>query len=503
MTLSSCDLEDRRDQTVYPDLCNRYLIRPSSANRSISHAEFRKMVVELAMDQTISAQTHNIRLVPKCHHGKELSAWADCLTLYDDAVFHLNKILANTNPTDINAQTWLSTALTDLDTCRNGFSELGLSNSSLLPVNHDEISKMLSDSLAMFNNQSHNSVYCDDLDILCVDHDGFPSWLTAGDRRLLQAGAEPPADLVVAKDGSGNYRTVNEAVAAAGEMQRSGRFVIKIKSGVYVENVEIGNRLKNITLIGDGMKSTVITGNRSVGGGSSTFNSSTVAVTGEGFIAREITFRNTAGPQNGQAVALRSGSDRSAFYRCSFEGYQDTLYVHSNRQFYRECSVSGTVDFIFGNAAAVLQNCSIYARRPMSGQGIMVTAQGRTDPNQNTGISIHNSRVEAGPDLQPVIGSFRTYLGRPWKEYSRTVVMQTNLGSLVHSDGWSAWDGDFALKTLYYGEYRNTGPGAPTQNRVKWARVLTRDEAVRFTVGNFIAGQAWIPGTGIPFTAGL
>ncbi|CAN1267132.1 Probable pectinesterase/pectinesterase inhibitor 17 [Linum perenne] len=335
-----------------------------------------------------------------------------------------------------------------------------------------------------------------------IDQDGFPSWLTAGDRRLLQS--ELPADLVVAKDGSGNFRTVKEAVAAAGERQRSGRFVIKIKSGIYVENVEIGNNLKNITLIGDGINRTVITGSRSVGGGSTTFNSATVAVTGGGFIARGITFRNTAGPQNGQAVALRSGSDLSAFYRCSFEGYQDTLYVHSNRQFYRECSVSGTVDFIFGNAATVLQNCTIYARRPMSGQGIMVTAQGRTDPNQNTGISIHNSRVEAGSDLEPVIGSFKTYLGRPWKEYSRTVFMQTYLGSLVEPAGWSAWDGDFGLKTLYYGEYRNTGPGAPTGRRVKWARVITSaDEAVRFSVGNFIAGRAWIPWTGIPFTDGL
>ncbi|CAN1267138.1 Probable pectinesterase/pectinesterase inhibitor 17 [Linum perenne] len=441
------------------------------------------------MDQAITAQAHDIQLGPRCHLEKEMTPWVDCLTLYNDVVLHLNKTLTDTKCTDVDGQTWLSTALTDLDTCRNGFSELGISSSPLVSNNHDDITKMLSSALAISNSDS-------------IDQDGFPSWLTAGDRRLLQS--ELPADLVVAKDGSGNFRTVKEAVAAAGERQRSGRFVIKIKSGIYVENVEIGNNLKNITLIGDGINRTVITGSRSVGGGSTTFNSATVAVTGGGFIARGITFRNTAGPQNGQAVALRSGSDLSAFYRCSFEGYQDTLYVHSNRQFYRECSVSGTVDFIFGNAATVLQNCTIYARRPMSGQGIMVTAQGRTDPNQNTGISIHNSRVEAGSDLEPVIGSFKTYLGRPWKEYSRTVFMQTYLGSLVEPAGWSAWDGDFGLKTLYYGEYRNTGPGAPTGRRVKWARVITSaDEAVRFSVGNFIAGRAWIPWTGIPFTDGL
>lgn len=104
------------------------------------------------------------------------------------------------------------------------------------------------------------------------------------------------------------------------------------------------------------------------------------AVTGEGFIARGITFRNTAGPQNNQAVAMRSGSDLSVFYRCGFEGYQDTLYVHSQRQFYKECYIYGTVDFIFGNAAVVLQNCMIMARRAMLGQQNVVTAQGRSDP---------------------------------------------------------------------------------------------------------------------------
>ncbi|CAN1267170.1 Pectinesterase 2, partial [Linum perenne] len=328
------------------------------------------------------------------------------------------------------------------------------------------------------------------------DSDGFPSWVSADNRRLLQS--VPSADLVVAKDGSGNFRTVKEAIAAAGQRQRGGRrFVIRIKSGVYKENVEIGKKLKNIMLVGDGMKSTVITGSRSVGGGSTTFNSATVVVTGDRFIARDITFRNTAGAKNHQAVALRSGSDLSAFYKCSFEGYQDTLYVHSNRQFYRECYIYGTVDFIFGNAAAVLQNCMIYARRPMAKQKITVTAQGRTDPNQNTGISIHNSRV---------LGSFKTYLGRPWKAYSRTVVMQTFLDSLVEPAGWLEWDGDFGLRTLYYGEYRNTGPGSPTGRRVTWRgyRVISSaNEAVRFSVGNFIAGRAWIPGTGVPFTAGL
>lgn len=227
------------------------------------------------------------------------------------------------------------------------------------------------------------------------------------------------------------------------------------------------------------------------------------AATGDGFIAQDITFRNTAGAANHQAVAFRSGSDLSVFYKCSFEGYQDTLYVHSERQFYRECNIYGTVDFIFGNAAVVLQNCNIFARNPPA-KTITVTAQGRTDPNQNTGIIIHNSRVSAQSDLNP--SSVKSYLGRPWQKYSRTVFMKTVLDGFINPAGWLPWDGNFALDTLYYAEYANTGSGSSTSNRVTWKgyHVLTSaSQASPFTVGNFIAGNSWIGNTGVPFTSGL
>ena len=229
------------------------------------------------------------------------------------------------------------------------------------------------------------------------------------------------------------------------------------------------------------------------------------AVVGDNFIARDITIRNTAGPNNHQAVALRSGSDLSVFYRCSFEGYQDTLYVHSQRQFYRECDIYGTVDFIFGNAAVVLQNCNIFARKPPNRTNTL-TAQGRTDPNQSTGIIIHNCRVTAASDLKPVQSSVKTFLGRPWKQYSRTVYIKTFLDSLINPAGWMEWSGNFALNTLYYAEYMNTGPGSSTANRVKWGgyHVLNSPTQVsQFTVGNFIAGNSWLPATNVPFTSGL
>ena len=230
------------------------------------------------------------------------------------------------------------------------------------------------------------------------------------------------------------------------------------------------------------------------------------AVVGNNFLARDLTIENSAGPSKHQAVALRVGADLSAFYRCSFVGYQDTLYTHSLRQFFRDCDIYGTIDFVFGNAAVVLQSCNLYARRPLPNQSNIFTAQGREDPNQNTGISVHRCKVAAAADLAGREASTRTYLGRPWKQYSRTVFLQSELDSLIDPAGWLEWSGDFALDTLYYGEYMNTGAGAGTSGRVKWKgyRVITSAaEASAFTVGSFIDGDVWLAGTSIPFTTGL
>lgn len=229
---------------------------------------------------------------------------------------------------------------------------------------------------------------------------------------------------------------------------------------------------------------------------------------GQGFVAVNITVRNTAGPSKRQAVALRSGADMSVFYSCSFEGYQDTLYTHSMRQFYRECDIYGTVDFIFGNAAVVLQNCNIYPRLPMIGQFNAITAQGRTDPNQNTGTSIQNATINAADDLMDALQNgttVKTYLGRPWKQYSRTVYMQSFMDGSIDESGWREWEGDFALNTLYYAEYDNRGPGSGTGNRVTWPghHLINATDADNFTADGFLQADAWLHRTGVPFLTGL
>ncbi|KAJ6955962.1 pectinesterase-like [Populus alba x Populus x berolinensis] len=335
---------------------------------------------------------------------------------------------------------------------------------------------------------------------------GFPSWLSSTDRNLLQASANSTKfDLIVAKDGTGNFTTISEAVRAAPNSSDT-RFVIYIKAGAYFENVEVERKKKMLVFIGDGIGKTVVKANRSVIDGWTTFRSATVAVVGEGFIAKGITFENSAGPSKHQAVALRSGSDLSAFYQCSFVGYQDTLYVHSLRQFYRECDIYGTIDFIFGNAAVVFQTSNLYARKPNSNQRNIFTAQGREDPNQNTGISILNCKVAAAADLIPVKSSFQTFLGRPWKEYSRTVFLRSYIDDLVDPAGWLEWNASFALSTLYYGEYMNRGPGSNTSARVTWPgyRIITNStEASQFTVGAFIQGNTWLNSTDIPYFLNL
>ena len=228
-------------------------------------------------------------------------------------------------------------------------------------------------------------------------------------------------------------------------------------------------------------------------------------VFGDRFIATGITFRNTYGPGS-QAVALLSGYDQSVFYRCSIEGYQDTLCVYTQRQFYRECDIYGTIDFIFGNAAVVIQNSNIFVRRPNHGEANVITAQGRTDPNQNTGIVIQFSNIRAAPELWPLRRTVKSFLGRPWMLYSRTVYLQNKIDGIIHPQGWMPFNGQFALNSLYYAEFKNTGPGATMRYRVKWRgyHIIVRPSLVKkFTVSNFIAGGAWLPASRVPFHLGL
>ncbi|XP_057433772.1 pectinesterase/pectinesterase inhibitor PPE8B-like [Lotus japonicus] len=438
------------------------------------------------------------------------NAISDCLDLLDLSSDALDwSVSATETPKGKNnstgnlssdLKTWLSAALSNPDTCMDGFEGTNGMVKGLVSVGLGQMMSLLKQLLTQVNPGSNH--------FSATEGQGqFPPWVKPGDRKLLQAENGDRVDAVVAADGSGNYTTVKDAVLAAPDHSLK-RFVIYIKRGVYHENVEIKKKKWNLMMIGDGINATVISGNRSFVGGSTTFRSATFAVSGRGFIARDITFQNTAGPENHQAVALRSDSDLSVFYRCGIFGYQDSLYAHTMRQFYRECKISGTVDFIFGDATAVFQHCQILVKKGLPDQKNTITAHGRKDPGEPTGFSIQFSNISADSDLllSANHSTTHTYLGRPWKQYSRTILMQSYISDVLRPEGWLEWNGDFALDTLYYAEYMNHGPGAGLADRVKWPGYHVMNDsrqASNFTVTQFIEGNLWLPSTGVTFTAGL
>lgn len=229
------------------------------------------------------------------------------------------------------------------------------------------------------------------------------------------------------------------------------------------------------------------------------------AVSGEGFLARDITIMNTAGPEKHQAVALRVNADFVALYRCVIDGYQDTLYTHSFRQFYRECDIYGTIDYIFGNAAVVFQGCNIVSKLPMPGQFTVVTAQSRDSPDEDTGISMQNCSIFATEDLLNSSTRVNSYLGRPWRGYSRTVLMESFIDEFIDGSGWTKWAGGEGLDTLYYGEYNNNGPGSDTSKRVNWSgyHIMGYEDAFNFTTTEFITGDGWLGSTSFPYDNGI
>ncbi|CAH1450800.1 unnamed protein product [Lactuca virosa] len=461
--------------------------------------------LKATMKETHIAMQSFTKFTSLSSSSREQMAIEDCKELLDFSVSELawsltemKEIQAGSqNPhSQGNLKSWLSAALSNQDTCLEGFEGTDRHLESFIRGSLTQVTQLISNVLALYT-QLHTLPFKPPRNYDDTTNTFFPKWITEGDKNLMLGSPHGMhVDVVVALDGSGRYRSISEAINDAPNYSNR-RYVIYAKRGIYKENIDMKKKKTNIMLIGDGIGATVVTGDRNFMQGWTTFRTATVAVSGRGFIARDITFRNTAGPQNHQGVALRVDSDQSAFYRCSMEGYQDTLYAHSLRQFYRECTISGTIDFIFGNGAAVLQNCKIFTREPLPLQKVTITAQGRKNPNQNTGFSIQDSYVYA---TKP------TYLGRPWKEYSRTVFMNTYMTSMVQPRGWLEWYGNFALSTLWYGEYKNYGPGASMSGRVRWPgyhMAMDASTANYFTVRRFIDGLSWLPGTGVTFSAGL
>ncbi|KAF3973836.1 hypothetical protein CMV_002769 [Castanea mollissima] len=490
--------------TRYPILCVETLTRLDSANQPV---DIVLALVNKAISET-KLTTSNFAKFSSQLEAQELAERAHYVTGYCEELMNMSlkwleqSMLAIKDSPEKNKhdiQTWLSAALTFQQACKDSADSLSLSEEYFNIVQNqiskkmDYLSQLGSNPLALVNRITNTGTGKSKKSIT------FPKWVFTRDRKLVEA----KANVIVAKDGSGNYKTVSEAIKAASGKQ----FVIYVKSGIYKEKIQ--TKKDGITLIGDGKYSTIIVGDDCVAKGSSTAASATFTITGNGFIARDIGFHNTAGPQGGQALAVYVASDHSVFFRCSIAGYQDSLCAFALRQFYRECDIYGTIDFIFGNAVAVFQSCNLVLRRPQGPQRgyNVILANGRNDPGQNTGFSVQKCKIMVSSDFSAVKHSYNSYLGRPWKEYSRAVIMESTLDDAIAPRGWIEWPGteSSTLKNLYFAEYSNVGPGAGLSNRVQWSgyHVIGADEAVKFTVSKFIAGTSWLPFTGTPFISGL
>ncbi|XP_054814210.1 putative pectinesterase/pectinesterase inhibitor 24 [Prosopis cineraria] len=507
------------DVTLYKDACYDSLGRvvQSTSGQAIKPEDLFRMSLKVALDEVagaadkyFSGEKGAFEDLMMIGDNRTMEAFNNCKQLLDLAVDHLNDSLSSGQSSVLelfdDLQTWLTASGTYQQTCIDGLEEAKESLKSRVRSYLKNSTELTGNSLAIITwlNKAASTLNLRRRRLLTLQDDDneAPAWLHQKDRKLLASDKDvkQKADIVVAKDGSGKYRTISEALKHVPEKSNK-RTVIYVKKGVYYENVRVEKKKWNVMMIGDGMSRTIVSGSLNFVDGTPTFSSATFAVFGRNFMARDMGFRNTAGPEKHQAVALMTSADQAVYYRCQIDAFQDTLYVHAQRQFYRECNIYGTVDFIFGNSAVVIQNCNILPKVPMLGQKNTITAQGKIDPNMNTGISIQNCRISPFGNLSSV----QTYLGRPWKNYSTTVFMKSSMGDLIDRSGWLPWVGNSAPDTIFYAEFRNFGPGASTKGRVTWKglRTITAKEANRFTVKTFLQGDRWIPGTSTPYKSYL
>ncbi|ESW31821.1 hypothetical protein PHAVU_002G270900 [Phaseolus vulgaris] len=494
--------------TRFPQQCQTSLSQYPKLPPNPSSLQFIQAAVAIYSENLATAQSMVKSLLDNAGGSRNLTmAASTCVEVLDNSN-HRTSLASDALPQGKikDARAWLGAALAYQYDCWSG---LKYANESAA------VGKAMAfiDSLESLSSNALNMVFS--LDAFgndtaswkppVTERDGFWGTIASGDSGPV--GGVPPnlkPDVTVCKNGAdGCYKTIQEAVNAAPDNgDGKKRFVILIKEGVYKETVRIPLAKRNVVFLGDGIGKTVITGDANVGlQAMTTYNSATVAVLGDGFMAKDLTIENTAGPDAHQAVAFRSDSDLSVIENCEFLGNQDTLYAHSLRQFYKSCRIEGNVDFIFGNSAAVFQDCLVLVRprqlHPEKGENNAITAHGRTDPSQPTGFVFQNCVINGTEEYLALYHSnpkvHKNYLGRPWKEYSRTIFVNSELAVILTPQGWMPWSGDFALKTLYYGEFGNKGPGSDLSQRVSWSSKIPQDHILAYSVQNFIQGNDWIP----------
>jgi pectinesterase len=511
--------------TAYKDGCIQSL-KSVSQNSSATPKDYIMTLIQTNKDEVNKAlQTTQKIVVDKNTEPYDHMAVEDCKELLGQAIDTLqatysmvgdNELETIQNQVD-DLRSWMTSVYALQTTCKDQIQkdeykstiEKGMTNATQLTHNAINILAEINESFKGFKLPIPLNFKSFGRRLMGVN--SYPSWFGLIDRRLLRGGARNlKPNVVVAKDGSGQYTNVVDAIKAYPK-DLKGRFIIYVKAGVCEEFVNIDRKMPNILIYGDGPGKTIITGKRNYAIMKiNTMNTATFSNNAPGFIARGITFRNEAGPEGHQAVALRINGDRSVVYNCHIEGHQDTLYYHTSRQFYRNCVISGTVDFIFGMGDAVIQNSLIVVRKPMDNQLNTITADGRQLERGSNGLVLQNCKIVAEDELVPIRFKIASYLGRPWKEQALTVVMQTEIGDFIRPEGWIPWSTTdpkyFFHNTCQYSEFANRGPGAATEKRskeFKKFKVLNEQEAIKYTMEKFLQASEWLKGKLVPYQLGL
>jgi pectinesterase len=297
-------------------------------------------------------------------------------------------------------------------------------------------------------------------------------------------------NLFVAADGSAPFTSVQSAIMSVPSGSRENPVFIHIAPGTYKELVYIQREKRFFKLVGENPTNTILTFDLSAGITNvegrpiGTFRTPSTTIDADDFTAENLTFENSAGPV-GQALAIRVDGDRASFRNCRFLGWQDTILLNRDRQYFENCYICGDVDFIFGAATAWFEKCEIHALR----DGYLTAAS--TPEDQPFGFVFSNSKITGENS------GVKTFLGRPWRIYAGTIYLNCEMSGIVRPEGWNDWKKPEAHATVRYAEFNSTGPNANPAGRPGWTKQLNKSEAKKITVKKVLGGaDAWNPNAG-------